>query len=304
MKLKERIKHRIYEIDRILSFRLRNVSFPGFRKKSIYEVGKFFVKGLFEEDQSLRASALAFNFFLALFPTIIFLFTLIAYIPIADFHGEIIAYISHFLPPNAFDLMQDTINDILKNQNAGLLSFGFIAAMYFASNGFANMISAFDLDVDRKFQRNWFNIRLKSLAITFLVTVILVTVAVLSLTINYSLVYLEKFSWINDDYIAFALRSIEYVSTILLVYLVYSALYYFGSSKVSSWKFFSPGSTLATFLSLVTTYGFTLYVENFNSYNKLYGSIGTILVIMVLIFFNSFVVLIGFELNKSIDKVE
>ncbi len=265
---------------------------------------KFFFRGLFEEDQSLRASALAFNFFLALFPAIIFLFTLIAYIPIDDFHGEIIAYIDRFLPPSAFDLLIDTINDILKNQNAGLLSFGFVAALYFASNGFANMISAFDLDVDRKFQRNWFNIRLKSFGLMFLVTSILLTTIVVSLTVDYSLVYLEGISWIKYSWIQLAVKVLEFILTVMLVYLIFSSLYYFGSSKVASWKFFSPGSTLATFLALITTYGFTLYVENFNSYNKLYGSIGTILMIMVLFFFNSFVVLIGFELNKSIDKVE
>lgn len=292
------------ELDRALSFKFRNVSFPGFRKKSIYEVLKFFFRSFFEEDQSLRASALAFNFFLALFPTIIFLFTLIAYIPVADFHDQILTIVERFLPPSAFELLLETIQDILKNQNAGLLSFGFIAALYFASNGFANMISAFDLDVDRKYQRNWFNIRLKAFGLTFLVTSILLTVIVVSISINYSIVYVEKIRWIQHEWISAGLKFMEYGLTFLLVYLIFSSCYYFGSSKVAKWKFFSPGSTLATILSLITTYGFTLYVENFNSYNKLYGSIGTILVIMVLIFFNCFVVLIGFELNKSIDKVE
>ncbi|MFY0643229.1 MAG: YihY/virulence factor BrkB family protein [Bacteroidia bacterium] len=304
MKLKERIKNRFVKLDRLLSYKLRNVSLPGFRKKSLYEVSKFFFRSFFEEDQSLRASALAFNFFLALFPTIIFLFTLIAYIPIADFHDEIVGILEVFLPPNAFELLLGTINDILKNQNAGLLSFGFIAALYFASNGFANMISAFDLDVDRKFQRNWFNIRLKSFGLTFLVTSLLVTSIVVSISIDYSIWYLAELPWIKSSWIPFILKLVEYVIVIALVYFIFSSLYYFGSSKVSSWKFFSPGSTLATFLSLLTTYAFTLYVENFNSYNKLYGSIGTILVIMVLIFFISFVVLIGFELNKSIDKAD
>ncbi len=247
---------------------------------------------------------MAFNFFLAVFPALLFLFTLIAYIPIDQFHDEIIEVIAVFLPPNAFDLMLGTINDILKNQNAGLLSFGFIAAIYFSSNGFANMISAFDLDVDRKFQRNWFNIRLKSFGLTFLVSIILITTIVVSITMDYSVAYLEGIAWIKSSWLEFSLRFLEYFLVIALVYFIFSSLYYFGSSKVSEWKFFSPGSSLATFLSILTTYGFTLYVENFNSYNKLYGSIGTILVMMVLIYFNSFVVLIGFELNRSIDKAE
>lgn len=305
MKLKHRIKNTLYRWDNALSFKLRNVSFPGFKGKSIYEVGKFLSKSLFfDKDQNLRASALAFNFFLAIFPAIIFLFTLVAYIPIKDMHGQILQFIEAFLPPNAFELVLETITDILNNQNAGLLSFGFIAALYFSSNGFANMISAFDEEEDKKFKRNWFDIRLKSFGLSFLVVSILVSVITVSLTVNYTLGYLGQISWVENHWIEWGLIALNYFLTIMLVYLIFSSLYYFGSSKTAKWKFFSAGSTVATVLSILTTYGFTLYVENFNSYNKLYGSIGTILVLMILIYFNCFVVLIGFELNKSIDKVE
>ncbi|MBR9859611.1 YihY/virulence factor BrkB family protein [bacterium] len=304
MKLKQRIINKLDEIDEFLSEKLANVTFPGLKGKSIYGVGKFFFKGLFQEDLNLIASSLAFNFFIAVFPAIIFLFTLIAYIPIDDFHDEIILWIQKFLPPTAFEFMLTTIEDILKNQNAGLLSFGFIAAIYFSSNGFANMMSAFDANTERKYQRNWLNIRMKSIGLTILVVSILITTIVLSLTFSYGISFLEDFDWIKASFLQVVLKVLEYVLTITLVYLVFSALYYFGSSKVSQWRFFSAGSTLATVLCLITTYGFTIYVENFNSYNKLYGSIGTLLMLLFLFYFVSFVVLIGFELNRSIDKVE
>ena len=98
------------------------------------------------------------------------------------------------------------------------------------------------------------------------------------------------------------LNIIEFTLTVALVYFIFSSLYFFGSNKGAQWRFFSAGSTVATILSIVSTWGFGIYVENFNSYNKLYGSVGTLLVLMILIYVNCFVVLIGFELNRSIDK--
>ena len=302
MKLKGNILRKLKSLDIYLDKKLENVSFPGFKGKSIYQVGKFFVNGLFQEDLSLVASSLAFNFFLAIFPLIIFLFTLIPYLPIDDLQGRITDMIEVFLPGNAFAFLNETITDIISNQNAGLLSFGFIAALYFASNGFATMMSAFDMGVDRKMQRSWLDIRIKSSAILFLVVSLLITTVLVSVVFTYSFEYLKDTTSLNDRFFRLFLAGFEYFLTILLVYLIFSSLYYFGSSKNAKWRFFSAGSTLGTILSLVTTYGFSKYVEGFNSYNKLYGSVGTLMVIMVLIFFNCFVVLIGFKLNKSIDE--
>ena len=302
MKPKRLLIWNLHRADKYLDVKFQNVSLPGFKGKSIYQVGKFFVNGLFQEDLSLRASSLAFNFFLAIFPLIIFLFTLIPYIPIDNFQEQITTFLERLLPHNAFEFLNETIQDIISNQNAGLLSFGFIAALYFASNGFASMLSAFDIGVDKTLQRNWFDIRLKSTGLLLLVVSILLTTILISITFQFSFNYLEDSTDVSQNVMHLLLKLIEYGLTLLLVYFIFSSLYFFGSDRGTKWRFFSAGSTLATFLSVVTTYGFTKYVENFNSYNKLYGSVGTLLVLMVLIYFNSFVVLIGYELNKSIDK--
>jgi len=300
--LKKKITSRFISIDKTLDAKLKNVSFPGFKGKSIYQVGKFFVNGLFEEDLNLRASSLAFNFFIALFPLIIFLFTLIPYIPIDNLEDLITSFIQKFLPANAFSFLNETIQDIITNQHAGLLSFGFIAALYFASNGFASMLSAFDTGLESKMQRNWFDIRAKSSLLLFLVVSILLTTITLSIFFSYGIGYIDDHVDITDSITKFVLIAIEYLLTVSLIYFIFSSLYYFGSNKGTKWRFFSIGSTTATILSIISTYGFRLYVENFNSYNKLYGSVGTLLVVMILIYVNSFVVLIGFELNKSVDK--
>lgn len=302
MKLNRKITNKLGVLDQFLDKKLENVSLPGFKGKSIYQVGKFFINGLFEEDLNLRASSLAFNFFIAIFPLIIFLFTLIPYIPIENLEGLITGFIRNFLPTNAFYFVNETITDIVTNQNAGLLSFGFIAALYFSSNGFASMLSAFDTGVESVLQRNWFDIRLKSVILLFLVVSLLITTALLSITFNYGFNFLDGQVTINDNLTKFVLSTIEYILTLSLIYFIFSSLYYFGSNKGSEWRFFSAGSTVATLLSILSTWGFRVYVENFNSYNKLYGSVGTLLVLMILIYVNCFVVLIGFELNRSIDK--
>lgn len=302
MKLNRKIITRALEIDQLLDKRLAAVTLPGFKGKSIYQVGKFFVKGLFQEDLNLRASSLAFNFFIALFPLIIFLFTLIPYFPVDNLEVLITELIQRFLPQNAFEFLNETITDIVTNQNAGLLSFGFIAALYFASNGFASMLSAFDSGLANKLQRNWFDIRYKSVILLFLVVLLLITTIVLSISFDYAFKAVDRELTISDSVLKVTLTAVEYLLTLFLVYFIYSSLYYFGSNKGAEWRFFSAGSTLASLLSIVSTYGFRLYVENFNSYNKLYGSVGTLLVLMILIYVNCFVVLIGFELNRSIDR--
>ena len=304
MNLKGKLKHNLKVLDKVLDRRLGRFTLPGFHKKSIYQVLKFFVYGLFEEDLSLRASSLAFNFFLAVFPAIIFLFTLIPYIPLDNLQDQIYFFLEKFLPSNAFDFLNETITDILRNKNTGLLSFGFIAAIYFSSNGFASMLSAFDSGVQRKLQRNWFDIRLKSMGLMFVVFSLLIITILMLVLSDITINMIESSKWLNGESITLIVKVSEMILTVLLVYFIYSSIYFIGSTREARWKFFTAGSTLATFLSLIATKGFAMYVENFNSYNKLYGSVGTLLVIMVLIYFNSFVVLIGFELNRSIDKVE
>lgn len=304
VKLKLKITLFFKRLDNFLDKRLEFVSLPGFKGKSIYHVTKFFFNGLFKEDLNLRASSLAFNFFIAIFPLIIFLFTLIPYIPIDHLDTLISSFIKRLLPIDAYHFIQDTIQDILLNQNAGLLSFGFIAAVYFASNGFASLLAAFDVNVDSKMQRNWLDIRLKSILLLITVLFLLIMTIALSLSFNYSFSALGNRITIDENSFDIYLKFIEYSLTLFLTYLIYSSVYYIGSNKGAKWRFFSAGSTLATILSIVSTYGFRLYVENFNSYNKLYGSVGTLLVLMILIYVNSFVVLIGFELNRSIDRAK
>lgn len=283
---------------------LKRHSFPGFKGRSIYDVGKFFVNSLFDADLIVRASSLAFNFFLALFPAIIFVFTVIAYIPIDDFQQDLLVQIKRLLPSNAYEVLLSTIDDIVTKQRLSLLSIGFIFALYFSSNAFNSMMTTFDKYTAVKHRRPWYSARIRSIGLTVLVVLIVLASVFIITYVSLTISWLKSENYVNDQWNYWMLRVFQYASLLILIYFVYSALYYFGSSKIAKWHFFSVGSTLATLLSLIASAGFTFYVNNFNSYNRLYGSIGTIIVLMLFIYFNCIMLLVGFELNSSIDRAE
>lgn len=283
---------------------MKKATVPGFRGQSLFYVSRYFVRSMFNDDLILRASSLAFNFFLAIFPATIFLFTAIAYIPLENLHADILAYFENLLPHNAYQTLSSTIADILKIQRGDLLSFGFAAAIFFSSNGFLSMLSSFQKYTPKEKRRTWYMLRLRSIFVTILVASMLILSILVITYITITMGWLNEKNILKGWLYSFGLQSLEYVSVFSLFYFIISALYYFGSQKGRRWSFFTPGGTVATLLSVLTTFGFAYYVNSFNSYNKLYGSIGTLIALMILIYFHCIVVLIGFELNSSIDLAE
>ncbi|MCB9261964.1 MAG: YihY/virulence factor BrkB family protein [Flavobacteriales bacterium] len=294
--LELRVKARLTPAKKLL----QRKTLPGFKGRSIYDVGKFFVDSLFDSDLNVRASSLAYNFFLSLFPAIIFLFTLIAYIPIDGFQEDLLQQIERVLPRNTFEALFTTIEDILNNQNITLLSFGFVLAIYFSSTAFQNMMTNFNKYTKQEHKRNWFASRVRSIWLTLLVTMTVLIMVLVVTYINISLYMLD----IEDKTRYILLQVLQVGSIYFLIYLVYSSLYYFGSSKTAKWNFFSVGSSLATILTVLASAAFTFYVNNFSNYNRFYGSVGAFIVLMVFIYFNCTMLLIGFELNSSIDRAE
>jgi membrane protein len=281
---------------------LQKFTIPGFQGLRIHTILSFFLKGFSSKDINIRASAIAFSFFLALFPATIFFFTLIAYIPVDNLKDEIFNFIATITPKNAFDVIQSTLSDILEKRQGGLLSLGFILAMYFSTNGINTLIDSFNDYTDVIETRNGIKQKLAALGLTFYVAFLVIITIVLTTTGSVVLNYLHNQHLLDDSIEYYALVATEWLFVILFIYALISGLFFYGPSKKRKWAFFSAGSTLATILSVISTYAFMSYVNNFNSYNKLYGSIGTLLVIMFLIYINAMVLLIGFELNVSIDR--
>lgn len=268
---------------------------------SVYVILVSLVNEFLEESLLNRASALAYNFMLALFPGTIFLFTLIAYIPGTDFQDNLLELLQTILPTTAYMAFQATIVDIVKNQNASLLSVGFITALYFATNGVGNLMRAFNDSSLLLEKRTW----LKRRAVATLLTVVIsfaLLAAIVVLIVGQTIIsnMQERIASESSFWIYLVTLS-RWIIIIGLFFFSISLLYRYGPAHKLKWKFLSPGSVLATTLAILTSIGFTYYINNFSSYNKIYGSIGTLIVVMIWLYLNSLILLIGFELNANID---
>jgi membrane protein len=259
----------------------------------------FFYKGLVEGAITTRASSLTFNFFLAFFPSILVLFTLIPFVPIEGFQDELFTLMSEILPPSTFDATKVILDDIVNHEQAGLLSFTFILALYFSTNGVNAMITGFNATYHLKDKRTWWQLRLLSINLTVILALLLVLTIVFQL---FSVGFID--SLVNEGYMkqfsADVILHIKELILVLVLFMGYSILFYFGPADKKGWKFLSIGSITSTTLSVISSLAFSYYVTNFAQYNKLYGSIGTLLVILLWMYFNSIILLLGFELNASI----
>lgn len=276
------------------------VVLPGFGSLPLYTVASFFFQEIARESILNKASSLAYNFMLAIFPGIIFLFTLIPYIPIDNFQEQLLEFIQVVMPENAFDVVETTLRDIVKNQNSGLLSIGFILATFFSTNGMSALMLSFNKSSLIMESRSWGRQRLVAIGLTLLLILALtVGMGVFTVT-GYIISYLRETIGFHSGFWAFVLKTSRWIILFGIYFLTVSILYKFGPASTKKWKFFSPGATLATLLAILTFSGFAYYINKFGTYNKLYGSIGTLIVIMIWLYLNSLILLIGFELNASI----
>ena len=206
------------------------------------------------------------------------------------------------MPINAYLTLRSTIQDIASNQNGNLLSLGFVLALFFATNGILAIIEDFNKSEKVFESRSFVRQRLVALALTLIISFLLVIATVLVIGGNFALSFLEQNYIIKDQSLLAALWTSKWLIIIFMAFAAISVLYYFGPSGYvyRRWRFLLPGAVLATVLFVATSVGFSYYVNNFGQYNKLYGSIGTIMVIMLWIYFNITVILVGFELNASL----
>lgn len=271
----------------------------GFQGLSIYDVTIFFWQGLMEGAITTRASSLAFNFFLAFFPSVIFLFTLIPYIPIEGFQETLIELLGSVLPEKTNEIAFKTIDDIVNNPRGGLLSVGFVLALYFSTNGVSSLIEAFNSSFHIRESRSF----IYQKSISLLLTLILLSMLILTITILiFGKTYLDNLlthGIISNEYLyIFAFIRWIIMSTFLLFGM--SLLFYLAPNHSVKWKIFTPGTIFSSLFVIITSIIFSFYINNFAQYNQIYGSIGTLIIILLWMYFNSIILLTGFEINASI----
>ena len=288
---------------------MRQIKFKKWDNVSLYKIIKLFVRDLTENEILIRANGVAYSFMLAIFPAIIFLFTLIPYITqyIPEVNTEsIMQFFSEMMPPSMYEVAESTIHDILSNQRGGLLTLGFVFSLYLATNGMMSLMNAFNACYKTNDKRSGWKMRLIATGLTLNMALVLVLAIVLlvvgQLVLDYVVLNLSELKGLEgvDKFTIYLLLALRFIVIFIVFFLAISTIYYFGPAIHYNWRFFSIGSFLATFLILAISYGFSYYVTNFGTYNKVYGSIGVLIALMVWVQLITIVLLVGYEINASI----
>lgn len=280
----------------------KSTSLPGFEGVPIFDVVRFFIKQVQTIGMTERASSIAFNFVMAIPPAIIFLFTLIPYLPITQaFQLELYGLIKDVIPGERDNaILIGFLQDFINNPRNGLLSLGFVLSLYFSSNAMMGIMRSFDKNYLGFTKRKGFHRRMVALKITgFLYLIVFSSLAIL---IARDVVL--KWLGIENERLIALIMNLRWFVIVLLFFFCISFIYRHAPSVQKKWRLLNPGSVLATLLMLVMTLALSWWVSRFSNYNQLYGSIGTVLIIMVLIFINSLILLVGFELNVSVYSLQ
>ncbi|MFT7442763.1 MAG: membrane protein [Maribacter sp.] len=277
----------------------KQIKIPGLEGMSLYDVLEMYGIGIIRGALTSRAGGIAFSFFMAIFPFMLFILTLIPYIPIDGFPEGLFSFIKDILPPQTFEAVDSVLIDITNNQYGGLLSFGFLGSILLMTNGINAIFGGFEYSYHVSDNRNVFKAYLISLAVSLLISLFLIITITLVILYQVALTKMNDKGWLNTEDI----NLLNYGKNILFLIMIFttvSLLFRFGTKQVKQVKFFSSGAILTTILSLFTFYLFGIYVVKFAQYNQLYGSIGTLLILMLFVWLNAIILLLGFELNASL----
>ncbi|MDN3677178.1 YihY/virulence factor BrkB family protein [Flavobacterium paronense] len=287
-----------------LVFLLRKIKLPWLHGMSLYDLLDLYFFGIIEGDISYRATAIAFSFFMALFPFALFILNLIPYIPIQGFQNDFLGFVQQSVPPTTYDAIYKIINDILHNSHSGLLSTGFFMAIFLMTNGVNAILGGFEsshhihVSLKRKFFRQYIVALALSIFLSFLLLITVAAIVVFE-------VFIQKTK--IQDVLSDKIHLIEmgrYGFVILMILMSTSILFRFGIKHDKKRGLISIGSVVTTILIIISSYFFGIWVVKFSKYNELYGSIGTLLVVMFYIWINSMILLLGFDLNASIHYIK
>ncbi|WP_026978163.1 YihY/virulence factor BrkB family protein [Flavobacterium tegetincola] len=280
----------------------KRVKLPFLEGLSLYDLLEIYIIGIVEGAITYRAGAVAFSFFMALFPFALFILNLIPYIPIDGFQQDFLKFLEDSVPPNTYEAIASIINDILNNSYQGLLSSGFLLSIFLMANGLNAILGGFESShhviIKRGFLRQYMVALGMSVVLSLLLLVTVATTVIFEVFIQ---------STKLDNVFSDSIHIIElsrYGFLMLMILITSSILLKFGTKESKKTSFISIGSVFTTILIILSSYIFGIWVVKFSQYNELYGSIGTLLIMMFYIWLNCMVLLLGFELNTSISRLK
>lgn len=285
----------------------KRLKLPGLEGLSFFDLLVLYITGIVKGALTTRASAIAFSFFTAIFPFLLFVLIIIPYVPIDDFKIEFQQFLQSFLPPTTSDFFFENIfENIDQSQRGGLLSSVFILSIALMANGVNAVFSGFENSYHEQLTRNVFKQYMYALGIAlilaFLLIITIIVLGYIQIYVVQELLHaLEDRGYHVDSGGVFWTNVVKYLFFVVMVYIATATLYYFGTREGRDSKFFSIGALFTTLLIILTSYLFGIYIENFGQYNKLYGSIGALLILLFYLWLNANILLLGYELNASLQ---
>ncbi|GLB49980.1 YihY/virulence factor BrkB family protein [Neptunitalea lumnitzerae] len=286
---------------------LKRFKLSAFEGISLYDVLEMYILGIVKGALSYRAAAISYSFFIAIFPFLLFLMNLIPYVPVDDFQHNFLGFIEGLLPPKTANFFDPVFEDIANRKRGGLLSSVFVLSIFLMANGVNAIFGGFENSYHSKEKRNYFRQYLMSIMVALMLSLLLLIFVAVFIYFEvdletYVVQNLTDYGYISSDEIGVTI--VKVLLFIVITYLSTAILYYFGTVDGKESRFFSPGALLTTILIIITTYLFGIYIENFNNYNELYGSIGALLIFMLYIWLNSNLLLLGYELNAALMSLK
>jgi membrane protein len=271
---------------------------------SVYILLKLAYKKILNFDLDQRAAAVSFSFMLAVFPGTLFLFTLIPLIPVVGLDKMIMDFSQNLMPKPLYESISNTLYEIISTPRVDILSFGFIFATFAATNGMMSLMRAFNMALKQRERRTYLKARLIALQLTIILVAVLFLSFLILIIGKITLNFLSETVIKNTNFSVWGLNVIGYSTVFFIFYLGISFIYFYAPAMHRRLKFFNFGALLASVLCILVTNIFSYYIENFNSYNRLYGSIGTLIAIMVWIYLIALILIIGFEVNIGLRSAK
>lgn len=293
-------------IARLLIAWSKRILLPGFDKVPLYDVVIFFISQTHKVGLTDRAAAISFNVLMAIPAALIFFFTLIPFFPISsEITNELLSLTRVFAPnQTTYELVNNFLNDFLNTPRSGLLSVGFIVAVFYASNAVLGIMRSFNRSLIHSNKQTFLHERFTAVRITTMLILLVIATFALMVTQGEIFRWIMKRASITNVVLIWLIESVRWLMIVALVLFAIGFLYKYAPAITKRWKLASPGAIFATFLIVLFSFAFSFWVNNFGSYNKIYGSIGTVLIIMLLIYVSSVILLIGYELNVSIHSLK
>ncbi|WP_424494164.1 YihY/virulence factor BrkB family protein [Salinimicrobium sp. GXAS 041] len=281
----------------------KSIVLPGFEGLSLYNLIIIFYGGIVKGTFSTRASAIAFSFFMAVFPFFLFMLNLVPFIDfIDDFQIEFLVYLDSLLPPETSTFFDPILEDIAAKKRGGLLSFAFLLSIFLMANGVNAIFTGFEFSYHTRVNRSIIRQYIIAVGVSIILALLVLFSVVVTIYLTYIMEDLKSVGVVSNEVLWADIG--RYIMFIAMIYVGVATLYYYGTKEGRLSRFFSIGAFFSTFLIILMTFLFGIYIENFSSYNELYGSIGALLILMVYIWINSNILLLGFELNASLIKLK